>query len=66
MTLQCLSPAHRSTLTNDVFELGDGPSAFWHFIQLVTSQQESDSYTEGEKGREMDVDRCNQVFKGKK
>lgn len=43
----------------------DVPSAFWHFINIVTSQQESDSYTK-EKVRVMDIGRCNLVFKGKR
>lgn len=41
-------------------------STFWHFTQLVRSQHESDSYTERKKAREMDVGRCNHVFKGKR
>lgn len=41
------------------------PSVFWHFILIVTSQEESESYIE-EKVREMNIGRCNQGLKGKK
>lgn len=69
MKLQCQRPAH---LTNDV--IAHKECLGWEMAQvhsgisfsLLQVNRRVISYKEGKTAREMDVGRCNQVFKGKR
>lgn len=68
MKLQCQSPAHRSTvivhkecLDWEIAQMHSGIS-----FSLLQVNRRAIATLSGEKAKEMDVDRCNQVFKGEK